>query len=127
MYPDEVTMPVTDNPVTQARAEASLKEAVQYAHQQAAANQCAAKGVAGAGSVAGKLSAAPGGPSAYRPLYHRLYADEQNLSSQLDRTFRARMILERHPEFEELIELLGLVRVPMRVKPVQADRALVIE
>lgn len=61
------------------------------------------------------------------PLHARLRSDIENLESQSQRSFRALQILSAHPEFEEFIELLGLIRVDIRVRPIQAERALVIE
>lgn len=64
---------------------------------------------------------------AAQPIMDRLTNDIVNLGEQLERSHRARNILERHPEFAEFIELLGLIRVPLRVTPVQSGRALVTE
>ena len=57
----------------------------------------------------------------------RLQYDAVNLSDQLQRTTRAADILRRHPEFEEFIELLGLIRVEIRQTPLQSEKALVLE
>lgn len=62
-----------------------------------------------------------------KPIMDRLNSDIENLGEQIERSLRARNILERHPEFSEFIELLGLIRVPLRVTPVQSGRALVTE
>jgi hypothetical protein len=80
----------------------------------------------GAGQ-AGVQGVASGGTQAFSPLRNRLDGDVQNLASQLDRSVRAKIILERHPEFEEFIELLGLIRVDLRFRPLQSARALVTE
>lgn len=61
------------------------------------------------------------------PLRERLHSDIANLSSQLVRSHRATQILAAHPEFEQFIELLGLIRVPIRSTPISSERALVIE
>lgn len=60
-------------------------------------------------------------------LVDRLLGDAKNLGDQQQRTQRALTILTRHPEFEELIELLGLIRVDIRMAPIFAEKALVLE
>lgn len=75
-------------------------------------------------AVAGKAYAET---APFSPLRARLQSDMENLAGQHQRSFRANQILEAHPEFEELIELLGLIRVDIRFRPVQAQRALVTE
>ncbi len=61
------------------------------------------------------------------PVRDRLYSDIISLNDQVCRSARAHDILKRHPEFEELIELLGLIRVSIRTAPLQSFRAAVIE
>ena len=84
-----------------------------------------------AGAAAEKQVAADKNPDAsnlpYSPLRSRLHNDIENLSTQNYRSQRALDILAAHPEFEEFIELLGLIRVPIRFLPLQAERALVME
>jgi hypothetical protein len=50
-----------------------------------------------------------------RAVRARLHADAQALGEQKARTDRALAILERHPEFEELLELISLVGTPIQV------------
>lgn len=73
-------------------------------------------------TVAGKTTEPP-----LSPLHARLRSDIENLEGQQQRSFRALQILSAHPEFEEFIELLGLIRVDIRFRPIHSDRALVIE
>lgn len=73
--------------------------------------------------VAGKV---PTEAPAVGPIHSRLRSDIENLEGQIQRSWRAVQILSAHPEFELLIELLGLIRVDIRQRPIQAERALVL-
>lgn len=65
----------------------------------------------------GGLKSAPSYPSdsvgceaLQKPLIYQLHRQARAGHLEADRTQRALAILEKHPEFEELIELLKIVR-----------------